>query len=244
MNYLLSISLPPVVMFASVSLIEKLLGALYEQKSTKQRNAITAVLSRILTLLVLMVGPLLYILLDTIRHRQLDEYYVDYAMGTIITTNTCALLWTAYANGLSLPVNQIILAYITFYHVISNPHTLLYYASFLITVFSTLRVSEDVAQLYHSKRLYDLNTFIRKAEEVSMYGFFVLNPSKMSMFALAAACLALPWLYSDNIDEIEWFHLINRKSTTLPAIRSAARNHPLLMNELVPEPKPAPREEN
>lgn len=239
MNYFLAVTLPPVLMFASISAIEKVMTPVYNDKSNMQKNAITAVLSRIITLLLVMVPALFYILLDAIRHQQLNEYYVDYTMGAIITTNTYALLWNAHANNMYLPINQVILAYIMLYHVISNPQTLLYYASFMITVFSTLRVTDDVAALYHSERLYRLNTYIRKTEEFSMYGFFVLNPSKISIGALCGAFLVLPWLYSDDIEKFPPLYFANRKRTTAPMIMEAARNHPLLVDTSEPVREPA-----
>jgi hypothetical protein len=229
MNYVAALVLPPMVMFASVSIVEKLLSSRLSTLQIEQQHAVVSLLSRIFTIMLLLVVPFVLIVFNIVLHRELSGYWEDYCIGCLLTINVCFLCWNSYMNESRIPYHQIMLVYAFYYHLIHHHETLLYYSSLIIAFFSTLRIGDDLSLLFPSPRLIKINTVLRLTEEFGMYLFFIVNPSKMSMFAFVASVVVLPWIYSTEIKHHESMYFINRHTTTLPSIENSVKTFPLLL---------------
>ena len=231
MNYVAAFTLPPVVMFASLSVVEKLYGFNLNRLKEDQKHAFLSLTSKIATVLILNVVPLGFILTDLIRYQKLNEWWVDYIIGCVCTINTSSMVWNMLVTKEGNPGSQIFFLYVLYYNVVTNPQTFLYYTSFMMAVFSVLRVSDDIYLLYTTQTLFFFNKYTRLAEEYGLYLFLLINYSNLSLVTWLVSALTLPWLYSNEITEYETFHVVNRKKTVLPSIENTIKNHPFMLTE-------------
>ena len=250
MNYVAALSLPPIVMFAVFSLVEKTysfyVNSLPEELKRRhtdditmaQKHAYFSLITRVVSVICLNFIPLWFVAIEFVQKKQLATYWSDYIMGSIITINTSTLIWNTLIIQQTNPGSSIFFMYMFYMHIISNPQSFIYSISFLMTLFTILRITDDIYIIYPRPKLERFNRYTRTIEEYAMYLFIVLNVFNLSLYHWVATAVMLPWLYSSEIDNYQSLHVINRKNTVLPAITNTIQNQPLLL--LTSDPIPVP----
>lgn len=241
MNYVAAIALPPVVMFAVFSLVEKTysfyVNSLPEELKKRhtdditlaQKHAYFSLITRVISVICLNFVPLWFVAMEFLQKKQLAIYWSDYIMGSIITINACTLIWNTVIIHQTNPGSSVFFMYMFYMHIVSNPQTFIYSISFLMTLFTILRVTDDIYIIYPKPKLERFNQYTRTTEEYAMYLFIVFNVFNLSVYHWVATAIMLPWLYSSEIDKYQSLHAINRKNTVPQAITNTIQSQPLLL---------------
>lgn len=211
-------------MFGGMAIVEKVYKNSLEPLTPEERVAVIAILSRALTVFLLLILPSVNVVFEVIRTHVLPRYFMDYFLGTLFGINASTLVMHTLASGQRFPAPQVITYMVLYYNIITNGSWFVYYFVLFLSVFSALRVLDDISIIFPFRRILLLANGLRYTEELSIFGFllwsfFTWENRDITKLVVFPTVVVVAYMYSDRLEDDDTFSAVSRRSTTLPSIK-------------------------
>ena len=206
-----------------MAIVEKLFKTNLDRLNPDERVAVIAILSRMFTVVVLLILPTVNMMMEFVRTHVIPKYFMDFFLGTLFGINASTLIMHSLSSGQHFPVPQTMMYMILYYEILTNGSWFVYYFVLSLSVFSALRVMDDVSILFPARRVILIASFLRYLEELCMFGFlgwsfFTWENRDLTKFIVLPMTVVVSYMYSDNLQVNDIMPGVSRKNTTIPAI--------------------------